>query len=116
MAVNPGRLPLVVIILFGHWAIGRIFGYGLKYGDDFKHTHLGWIGRKNRSGVTAVCFLETRVYPGGDHALITSTSAGFYLGDRKDIYLSHVNFTPYTNFKERFGLPIRCYIELKSYF
>ncbi|WP_206365138.1 DUF4260 family protein [Sphingobacterium corticibacterium] len=21
----------------------RIFGYGLKYLDDFKHTHLGWI-------------------------------------------------------------------------
>lgn len=39
-------LSLVGIILFGHSAIDRIFGYGLKYGDDFKHTHLGWIGRK----------------------------------------------------------------------
>lgn len=24
----------------------RIFGYGLKYSDDFKHTHLGMIGKK----------------------------------------------------------------------
>ncbi|RZF62916.1 DUF4260 family protein [Sphingobacterium corticibacterium] len=37
---------LVGIILFGHAAMDRIFGYGLKYRDDFKHTHLGWIGRK----------------------------------------------------------------------
>lgn len=39
-------LSLAGIILFGHSAMDRIFGYGLKYGDDFKHTHLGWIGRK----------------------------------------------------------------------
>lgn len=52
--------------------------------------------------------------PGGGHALITSTTAGFYLGDRTDTYLSRVNFTPYTNFKKRFGLPIRSYIWLKE--
>lgn len=52
--------------------------------------------------------------PGGGHALITSTTAGFYLGDRKDTYLSRVNFTPYTNFNKRFGLPIRSYIWLKE--
>ena len=23
----------------------RIFGYGLKFGDNFHHTHLGWIGK-----------------------------------------------------------------------
>ena len=33
------------IILFGHSAMDRIFGYGLKYQDDFKNTHLGWIGK-----------------------------------------------------------------------
>jgi hypothetical protein len=33
-------------LLFGHSAMDRIFGYGLKYTDDFKHTHLGWIGKK----------------------------------------------------------------------
>lgn len=39
--------PLILtgIILFGHSAMDRIFGYGLKYSDDFKHTHLGWIGK-----------------------------------------------------------------------
>lgn len=33
-------------ILFGHSAMDRVFGYGLKYNDDFKHTHLGWLGKK----------------------------------------------------------------------
>lgn len=28
-------------ILFSHVALDRAFGYGLKYNDDFKHTHLG---------------------------------------------------------------------------
>ena len=34
------------ILLFGHSAMDRMLGYGLKYPDDFKHTHLGWIGKK----------------------------------------------------------------------
>ncbi|CAM3985485.1 Surface antigen [Pedobacter westerhofensis] len=45
--------------------------------------------------------------PGGGRALITSTSAGFYLGDRKTTYISNVTFTPYWNLKSRFGLPLR---------
>lgn len=32
------------LLLLGHSAMDRIFGYGLKHLDDFKHTHLGWIG------------------------------------------------------------------------
>lgn len=40
-------LVLVGIIMFGHSAMDRIFGYGLKYFDNFKHTHLGWIGKNN---------------------------------------------------------------------
>lgn len=39
-------LVLAGIILFGHAAMDRMLGYGLKYDDDFKHTHLGWIGSK----------------------------------------------------------------------
>lgn len=31
------------IILFGHSSMDRVFGYGLKYFDSFKHTHLGWL-------------------------------------------------------------------------
>lgn len=35
---------LTGIILFSHSAMDRIFGYGLKYPDSFKNTHLGKIG------------------------------------------------------------------------
>lgn len=52
--------------------------------------------------------------PGGGRALITSTSAGFYLGNRKRTNISNVTFTPYTNFKGRFGLPLRSNIWLKN--
>ena len=38
---------LAGIILFGHSSMDRMLGYGLKYSDDFKHTHLGWIGTKS---------------------------------------------------------------------
>jgi hypothetical protein len=41
-------LLLAGLVLYGHSAMDRIFGYGLKYGDDFKHTHLGWMGQKAR--------------------------------------------------------------------
>lgn len=34
---------LIGIILFSHAAMDRIFGYGLKYPDSFKNTHLGKI-------------------------------------------------------------------------
>ena len=36
---------LVGIILFSHASMDRIFGYGLKYSDSFKRTHLGTIGK-----------------------------------------------------------------------
>jgi hypothetical protein len=45
--------------------------------------------------------------PGGGRALITSTSAGFYMGERKSTNISNVTFTPYWNLKKRFGLPLR---------
>lgn len=43
-------IELSGIILFGHASMDRIFGYGLKYHDHFKHTHLGWM--ENSSGPT----------------------------------------------------------------
>lgn len=52
--------------------------------------------------------------PGGGRALITSTSAGFYLGDRKTTNISNATFTPYWNFQGRFGLPLRSDIWLKD--
>ncbi|WP_424962588.1 DUF4260 domain-containing protein [Ekhidna sp.] len=35
------EILLTGIILFGHASMDRIFGYGLKFSDNFKHTHLG---------------------------------------------------------------------------
>lgn len=52
--------------------------------------------------------------PGGGTAIVTSTTAGFYLGDRSDTYMSRATFTPYWNLKKRFGLPIRSFIWLKQ--
>ncbi|MBD3616724.1 MAG: DUF4260 domain-containing protein [Gracilimonas sp.] len=37
-------LLAVGIVFLGHSAFDRVFGYGLKFSDDFKHTHLGRIG------------------------------------------------------------------------
>lgn len=37
-------LELAGIILFAHSSIDRILGYGLKYMDSFKRTHLGPLG------------------------------------------------------------------------
>ena len=36
------------LILYAHSSFDRILGYGLKYPDNFKHTHLGWLGRGER--------------------------------------------------------------------
>ena len=34
---------LIGIIIFGHSSFDRVLGYGLKYTDSFKNTHLGKI-------------------------------------------------------------------------
>ncbi|MBN8575830.1 MAG: DUF4260 domain-containing protein [Cyclobacteriaceae bacterium] len=39
------ELALAGLVLFGHSSFDRLLGYGLKYPDAFKHTHLGWIGK-----------------------------------------------------------------------
>lgn len=38
-------LLVVGIVFFGHASFDRVFGYGLKFPDHFKHTHLGMIGK-----------------------------------------------------------------------
>lgn len=43
---NP-YLQLTGIILFAHSSMDRVFGYGLKYNDNFHNTHLGIIGKSN---------------------------------------------------------------------
>lgn len=40
-------LQLTGIMLFAHASMDRIFGYGLKYNNGFKYTHLGAIGKKD---------------------------------------------------------------------
>jgi len=44
--LGDSSLQFAGLLLFGHSAMDRIFGYGLKYEDDFKNTHLGMIGKK----------------------------------------------------------------------
>ncbi len=39
-------VQLIGIILFGHSSMDRTMGYGLKYNEGFKFTHLGEIGNK----------------------------------------------------------------------
>ena len=43
--LNNSLLILIGVILFSHASFDRIFGYGLKYPDSFKNTHLGSIGK-----------------------------------------------------------------------
>ncbi len=41
LVLSNNYLLLTGAILFGHSSFDRIMGYGLKYFDGFKHTHLG---------------------------------------------------------------------------
>ncbi len=45
LVLMSGWVTAAGVILFGHASMDRIFGYGLKFNDDFHHTHLGWIGK-----------------------------------------------------------------------
>jgi hypothetical protein len=44
-----GLLPYGLIWI-AHIGFDRTLGYGLKYGSNFGHTHLGWIGQQRREG------------------------------------------------------------------
>ncbi len=41
---SPAPWLIAAAVLYGHASLDRLFGFGLKYPDQFKHTHLGWIG------------------------------------------------------------------------
>lgn len=43
--LNNTELLFTGLLLFGHSSIDRLCGYGLKYPDSFKNTHLGMIGK-----------------------------------------------------------------------
>lgn len=53
--------------------------------------------------------LSTSV-PGGGNAIVTSTTAGFYLGNRHETYMSNITFSPGFNFHGQFNFPIRANI------
>jgi len=47
-----GHYPVLLtigILLFAHSSFDRMMDYGLKYADDFKHTHLGWLPANGKS-------------------------------------------------------------------
>lgn len=46
-SLDPAIWTSLGLVLYGHSSMDRMFGFGLKYGDHFKHTHLGWIGGKS---------------------------------------------------------------------
>ena len=47
-------------------------------------------------------------------ALVTSTTVGFYLGEKSTTNLSNITFTPYFNFTGRYGLPFHSNIWLNN--
>ena len=50
---NDANLQFAGLLLFGHSAMDRIFGYGLKYEDSFHNTHLGMIGKRQTAAQNA---------------------------------------------------------------
>lgn len=47
-AGGPDLAFAVGAIWLAHVGMDRALGYGLKHEDDFRHTHLGWIGPAGR--------------------------------------------------------------------
>ncbi|UTA66471.1 DUF4260 domain-containing protein [Emticicia sp. 21SJ11W-3] len=47
--LNNSLLTLAGVILLGHSAMDRMFGYGLKFEDSFKNTYMGLIGKNGKS-------------------------------------------------------------------
>ena len=44
LAAGRAHLPLLALIWAAHIGLDRLLGYGLKYPDGFKHTHLDGLG------------------------------------------------------------------------
>lgn len=48
LLLNTHNLLLPVALIWAnHIGIDRALGYGLKYGEGFGVTHLGWLGKRN---------------------------------------------------------------------
>ena len=77
---------------------------------DFTHINIKKPPRVNgRKVYYSLLPIGTSV-PGGGTALVTTTQAGFYLGDRKKTFLSTVTFSPSTNFRGAFNIPFKANI------
>lgn len=50
---NIAVLQLIGIMIFSHAAFDRLLGYGLKYEQGFRYTHLGTIGKTKKEGARA---------------------------------------------------------------
>lgn len=44
--LSENHLLLAGLLMWGHSSFDRMLGYGLKYDNSFRHTHLGLIGKK----------------------------------------------------------------------
>ncbi len=53
LLVGSNYLLLTGIILFGHSAMDRMMGYGLKYNKGFKFTHLGSLAPERTNDIPA---------------------------------------------------------------
>src|SRR5579859_4536937 len=70
--------------------------------------------QRERKVYFSILPVSSAVPGGGGRALITSTTAGIYLGAQSTTNLSSAVFAPYWNFKGRFGLPLRTSIWLPN--
>jgi hypothetical protein len=84
---------------------------------DVAHSLFKFKPRKNDKEKKQIYFSILPIsssVPGASKALVTSTTAGFYLGPRQTTYISGVTFAPYFNLKGRYGLPIHSSLWLKD--
>lgn len=121
---------IITIIGLGVLLPGLLIAQDSAMVSTFKQYHADTIGQKDLIDVfksvfkpkaktsTSLESTEGKVYfsflptastlpDGGGKMFLTSTTAGFYLGSKETTNLSSVTFTPYFNFKGRFGLPLR---------
>ncbi len=73
---------------------------------NFTHIHIKEPPRV-RGKKVYYSLLPIGTVPGGGTALVTSTQVGFYLGKRKDTYLSNITFSPGTDFRGQWNVPLR---------
>ena len=110
-------------------AAGALLAQDSAMVSTFRQTKIDTVGQKDLTDVFKSFFKfnrpSTKVDPqegnvyfsflptastlpdGGGKMFITSTTAGFYLWSKQTTNLSSFTFTPYFNFKGRFGLPLR---------